>query len=246
MVQVQVGDVTHDVKVMVPANRTRDSLVVLLHGGNGDAAKILRQTGYGARSEQAGFVVAMPEGQATDGKLKWNSGKLDLKEPRNDVALLDGLARVARDEGCVTRVGAIGFSNGAQMANRWACEGTQVDAIVVSAGGLMVPRSQCRDRSVPVLSYVGEKDPAFQKSPTEHKRLPSIKESCAGWRDHLQCGDEPRSVDRVGKATCRAFEGRAAMRECVVKGMGHQFPSEKAAGFDASTDSWRWLQAQGL
>ncbi len=188
-------------------------------------------------------MLALPEGilQPDKGKKKWNSGKAELVAARDDVGFLDALSSVARERGCIEEVAAVGFSNGAQMAQRWGCEGNGLDAVVAAAGGLLVPSDRCTDRSVAVLAYSGALDDALDNSPTPHRDLPSIRETCEFWRTHNHCVGAPKRVE-IGRTTCESWTGDAPLRLCVTAGMGHGFPKSEDGGVEGATDSWAWLQ----
>jgi poly(3-hydroxybutyrate) depolymerase len=246
-IEIAVDGKTYEVPIRVPRNRTSDTLIVLLHGGNGDAQKVLKQTDFGPFADEFGIALAIPEADVQpdrDNKRKWNSGKAPFPNGRNDTKFLDAIAAEARKDGCLSKVAGIGFSNGAQMVNRWACEGSEVDAVVAVAGGLLVPPSTCTDRSIPVLLYVGANDEAFQGSPSKHAKLPSIVDSVAAWRKKNSCTEEVAASLDVNATTCRTWNGDAPVRFCVTKGMGHAYPTNKnGRTIHATRDAWTWLEA---
>ena len=246
-IEVSVDGKSYPVTIRIPRDRTSDTLVMLLHGGNGNVQKVLKQTGYPEFSEKHGVALAIPEGDVQvdlDGKKKWNSGKRPFPNGRNDTKFLDAIASKARENGCMKKVAAIGFSNGAQMVNRWACEGQELDAAVGVAGGLLVPPNTCTGRAVPVLLYVGSNDDAYDGSPSSHAELPSILDSVAAWRKNNQCQEESVAALDVRSTSCRTWEGKAPVRFCLTKGMGHGYPINKnGRTINATEDSWEWIQA---
>ena len=244
--QVDFRDETIPVEVYLPKTAGPHRMAVLLHGGNQGANAIKRRTLYDELAAERGFVVAVPEGHELEGRgHKWNTGKWDEVKDRNDSAFLDALAQQARDQLCVKEVLAIGFSSGAQMANRWACEGQNVDATAFSAGALLVGHDTCSQRRVPILSFVGTKDDVFHGSTREDRPdFPSGPESAARWAAQRGCTGEPKT-SKVGEAECQSWKA-CAVRHCNVVGMGHDWPGgrEKDAwGFDATPDSWEWFTA---
>ncbi len=104
-------------------------LVVVLHGGGGNAPGAVDMTGFSEKADKEGFVVVYPNGS---GRLKnrlltWNSGNCcgyALDSSADNV----GFIRVLIDELEKTRaidpkrVYATGMSNGGMMTYRLACE----------------------------------------------------------------------------------------------------------------------------
>ena len=137
------------------------TLVVVLHGGLGNAARIAgRQSESGlnmdAVADRDGFIVAYLNGTPVtrfmgDRMLGWNAGggccgqsaQNDIDDVRyiqGAVGDLAGRYGVERD-----RVFAIGHSNGAMMAQRLACETTVFAAVVAISGPLNLDIARCPD-----------------------------------------------------------------------------------------------------
>jgi polyhydroxybutyrate depolymerase len=114
-------------------------LVVLLHGGGGTAAQILRHTRFAELAASEGFVLVAPQGE----NRSWNDGRVysASRESRADDvgfirAVLADLARqgVAFDR---DRVFATGISNGGFMSQRLACEAADAFLGIVSVTAQM-------------------------------------------------------------------------------------------------------------
>jgi polyhydroxybutyrate depolymerase len=144
----------------LPASGTR-ALVVVLHGGLGNAARIAgRQSESGlnmdAVADRDGFIVAYLNGTPVtrfmgDRMLGWNAGGgccgLSAQNDIDDVRYIQGAVGdligrygIERD-----RVFAIGHSNGAMMAQRLACESTLLSAAVAISGPLNLDIARCPD-----------------------------------------------------------------------------------------------------
>jgi polyhydroxybutyrate depolymerase len=141
-------------------------LVVLLHGYTADGERQAAYFGLPAEADKAGFLLATPNGtrdlmgnrfwNATDACCDWFHTGVD------DVAYIDAVideitARYAVDP---ARVFVVGHSNGAFMANRYACDrSNRVAAIVALAGMQWKDQSHCRPTSpVSVLHVHGRND----------------------------------------------------------------------------------------
>jgi polyhydroxybutyrate depolymerase len=100
-------------------------LVLVLHGGGGDAAIAEKTTGFTAKAQREGFIVVYPEGSGrlANHLLTWNAGHCcgqAMLRGVDDVgfvrALVDRLvADYPVDE---RRIYATGMSNGGMMAHR--------------------------------------------------------------------------------------------------------------------------------
>jgi polyhydroxybutyrate depolymerase len=170
----------------LPATGAR-ALVVVLHGGLGNAQRIAsRQAESGlnmdAVAEQNGFVVAYLNGTPVTRNLGsrflgWNAGGgccgLSAQNNVDDVAYISGAiddlaARYGIDR---ARVYGIGHSNGAMMTQRLLCETSLYAAGVSISGPLNLETSRCPaargrrvlsihgadDQNVPVAGGVGTK-----------------------------------------------------------------------------------------
>ncbi|MGM9486632.1 extracellular catalytic domain type 1 short-chain-length polyhydroxyalkanoate depolymerase [Ideonella sp. YS5] len=122
------GQQRHYVVRLPPGARApgeRLPLVLVLHGGGGDAAIAEKTTGFTAKGQREGFIVVYPEGSGrlANHLLTWNAGHccgLAMQRGVDDVgfirALIDKLvADYPVDE---RRLYATGMSNGGMMAHR--------------------------------------------------------------------------------------------------------------------------------
>ncbi len=153
---------TYHVHVSNPGTRLPPKPIVLnFHGWGGTATQQAQMTGMDLAADDNGFIAIHPNG--TNAMQAWNAGACcppNAAVTADDVgftaAILDDVsARI-----CVNRrkVYATGFSNGAFMAYRLACElANRITAIAPVAGVLGVPT--CNPvRAVPVGHFHGMLD----------------------------------------------------------------------------------------
>jgi polyhydroxybutyrate depolymerase len=153
--------------VFVPARIEKNTaLLLVLHGSGGDASQMRRYTGYEFErlADEHGFIVAYPEGFGgywNDARKKGNfpAKKLGV----DDVSFLRDLAQHFRATRGVTRVFAVGYSNGGHMCFRLALEAPDlVDGIAVF-GANMPTDDNCVCspimRPIPALIVNGTRDP---------------------------------------------------------------------------------------
>ena len=103
----------------------RVPLVLVLHGGGGNAANAERMTGFSGKADSEGFIVAYPEGTSRfrDRLLTWNAGHCCGYAMLNRVddtgfirTLIDTLIKDYPVD--PQRVYVAGMSNGSMMAHR--------------------------------------------------------------------------------------------------------------------------------
>jgi polyhydroxybutyrate depolymerase len=122
----------------------RVALVLVLHGGGGNAANAEATTGFTEKAEREGFIVVYPEGSSRFmGKLlTWNAGHCCGYAMNNRVddvgfisALIDTL--IANYPIDPKRIYATGISNGAMMSHRLGIElSNKIAAIAPVVGAL--------------------------------------------------------------------------------------------------------------
>jgi polyhydroxybutyrate depolymerase len=118
--------------VFVPQSVTQRGglapLVMVLHGGGGNADNAERMTGFSDEAEKEGFIVVYPEGTGRFGKmLTWNAGHCcgyAMKNRVDDVGFISAMIdKLIRDYPVDTRrIYATGMSNGGMMTHRLGIE----------------------------------------------------------------------------------------------------------------------------
>lgn len=241
-------------------------LVLVLHGGIGTGRYIQKQSRMDLVANRNGFIAVYPDGL----HRTWNAGTCCEEAMRSnidDVKFVDDLltalqARLAVD---ARRVYATGFSNGAMLAHRLACElPKRFAAIAPVSGVIMVPECPSPN-GVSVMVIHGTADPRSpwagglaDKDPTKGTR-----DSIPTTMDRLQrrygCVGEPRVSFQRGAVTCT---NRPQCREdvevklCRIEGGGHQWPGGEAVWPDrlgpmntdisASELMWQFFQRHTL
>jgi polyhydroxybutyrate depolymerase len=118
------------------------ALVVVLHGGGGNADAIEETTGFTDLAEEEGFIVVYPNGTGRFPRrlLTWNSGYIDVWASANEVddtgfitALVDRLGELYSIDPDMIFV--TGISNGAMMAYRLVAEHPDVFSAVGAVAG---------------------------------------------------------------------------------------------------------------
>lgn len=145
-----------------PATRP---LVIVLHGGGGNAANAERMTGFTEKGRREGFFVVYPEGSSRFGDklLTWNAGHCCAYAMDNDVddvgfirALIEELT--ARHPIDPRRVYVTGMSNGAMMSHRVGIELSDRVAAIAPVVGTLFGDEPPAAGPVPALMINGMLD----------------------------------------------------------------------------------------
>jgi polyhydroxybutyrate depolymerase len=165
---LEVGGQTRTYRLYTPPGFGRESpapLVLVLHGGGGDGAKMERLTAFSALAQREKFLVVYPDAMYRN----WNDGRGAAvsrvhRERIDDLGfiatLLDALTREYHID--ASRVFATGISNGAIFSHFLAAQlSSRIAAIAPVAGGIADPFYQrfSPDRPVSVLILQGTADP---------------------------------------------------------------------------------------
>jgi len=240
------GGITRSYVVRVPVKQapsgTRMPLVLVLHGGGGNAANAERMTGFTEKAQKEGFIVVYPEGT---GRLKtmlltWNAGHCcgyAMNQKMDDVgfmrALIDKLVQTYPVD--TARIYATGMSNGGMMTHRLGIELSDrlaaIAPVVATVFGdeekpahpvsaLMI--NGMLDKNVPHAGGAagGRGADAWDGSPTR----PAL-EQAAFWAKADGCIDGPIEDDN-SRRTLRRYQCPAgrAVELALVKDNGHAWP----------------------
>ena len=229
------------------ASRGRGALppvLIVLHGGGGQARQIMAFTRFNSIAEREGFVVLYPQGLDRG----WNDGRefQGRDTNRDDVGFLLAMVNDVERQGIRldrAAVAVTGISNGGFMAMRMACDAAG-EIVGIAAVAATMPEeigTRCRPaRPVPVLVINGTDDPlvpyqggvvrAFGRN---RGVIWSTERTVEFWAGVNGCSGAARSValpDRDpsdGTMTIRHdYQGcpRAPVTLLEVKGGGHTWP----------------------
>jgi polyhydroxybutyrate depolymerase len=147
-------------------NKTKMSLVIVLHGGGGNAENIMTMTDFSTKSDAAGFIVVYPNGTSrfnNDKLLTWNAGNCcgyALDNNVDDVAFIRALidellSRLAVDP---ARIYATGMSNGGMMCYLLGCQLSDKIAAIAPVAGAMGMDNCYPTQPVSVIIFHGTAD----------------------------------------------------------------------------------------
>jgi len=121
------------------------SLVIVLHGGGGNARFTAEMTGMSVKADTAGFIAVYPNGTGPLGDeriLTWNAGNCcgyALDNNIDDVGFIRELINKLESKLAIdtARIYATGISNGGMMSYRLACELADKIAAIAPVAGAM-------------------------------------------------------------------------------------------------------------
>ena len=165
---VDVAGAARTYKIHVPAelgSDVRAPLVVVLHGGGGNADAIAENSGMSPKADREKFIVAYPQGVGRQaGAYTWNASHccaFAMTEHAPDVEfigkLLDDIERLHRVDS--KKIYITGMSNGGMMAYRIL--GAMADRIAAAGivAGAMFADQPKPSRPVAMVMFHGSADP---------------------------------------------------------------------------------------
>lgn len=247
--QLTVGGVDRQYLLHLPAGYTSANqsypLLLVLHGGAGNAHQFQDQTHFNALADAEGFIVAYPDGVGLFEMSfhVWNSGHIasPFGELADDVTFLANLVThlITRYAVNTSRVYVTGHSNGAMMTYRMAAEHPELFAAVAPVSGTIggkaspeAPPYQIPAPATPVsvVHVHGEQDrnvkytggypeSGFQEG--VRWDLP-VNESIAFWVAQNQCDPTPvTEPSSTGAITLDRYAGSPCGAEVVLVSLQH-------------------------
>ena len=248
--QVDVDGVGRRWTIVVPAGTPVSSVMVVLHGVGGRGAD-MRSAGFEPLAAGKGVVLAYPD--ALGGA--WNDGRPGADPvvpgaPIDDSRFLrtvidETVARTGADAG---RVAVVGFSAGAVMASRLACDiSDRVSAMALIAGtaGQGFERSCRPSRPVAVMMAAGMNDAVVPYAggrianwgTRRRGYLAGVEELFTFWRAQNGCAAVQTAGGEARATDCRSGNPVVRYR---VSGAAHEW--YRAPRFDTTNLVWDFVQ----
>ena len=233
-----LGDRTYLLHVPAGLTGPEVPLLLSLHGAGSSGSQDEQFTGWSGFARSRGFIVAYPNARDSTGRL-WDP----YAAGSADVAFLRDVVRDISARWCVNprRVHADGWSNGAVMSQRAACDAADLFASVTSyAGGtptLNGTAAPCRpSRPISVGLIAGMLDPVYA----------GLAANASEWRRYDACSSAAaRTTDTYGTTDTWSC---AAGTRVFARGLfasSHEWPYG-AAGADQRNRMWAFFEANPL
>lgn len=212
------------------------ALVVVMHGYSGSATGIAEYSGMNAIAEEAGFIVAYPQGTVDqEGNAFFNVGYAfhqdvavdDVDFVRRMVAELSTKHAIDSEH-----IFATGMSNGGEMSYLLACRASALFRAVAPVAGSMVGFSlqDCNPKHpVPMLAISGTDDPVTLYA--------GDLENAGGWGKYLGQDDTIAYWVRKHGLEQHTSEALANTHKPLFTGDSHII-RERYFGQDQTTEVW--------
>ena len=211
-------------------------LVLAYHGITLNAQEMMRISGFSAQADKDNFLVAYPEGSGT--KQSWNGGECcgeAMLKKVDDVgftrAMIEDVAKLVNVDH--SRIYATGFSNGAIMVYRLACD--LADLIVAIGPVAAAPAiSSCNpSQPVSVIHFHGDADrlnPYEGGSRSGGSDFMSVEASIDQWVGLNSCPTQAQET-QSGNIIHRIYapcQQNSAMELYKILGGEHAWPGGEA------------------
>ena len=266
--QLEHGDRTRTYVVRRPANLPRDAklpVIIVLHGGGGNAANAERMSGLTPFAHARGVMVVYPNGQAAGNAstLTRNAGRCCAYAMRNNVDDVGFLSKmidqlVEKEGADPKRIYVTGMSNGGMMSHRVAVEaGEKLAGAAPIAGALNSPLQ--KGPPVPIIMIHGTADEHVLLAGGQPKQTlagpridRSMQDGIDFWRERNQASATPQTKTE-GRLTLTTYPGKNPVATAIIEGEGHTWPGGRAGsprgdrpGSDVSANELMWAFFSGL
>jgi polyhydroxybutyrate depolymerase len=240
---IRVGGLQRTYAVHLPNGREPagpSALVVVFHGGGGNAANAARMTGMDAKADREGFIVAYPNGTGprADILLTWNAWRCcgpALDRNVDDIAFVRAMVQAISREHAIDprRIYATGMSNGGMLAYRVGCEAADVFAAIAPVAGALDTEDCKPVERVSVIAFHGLADQhvpfeggAPRTSFDRHARVDnSVQYAMDFWKRRNGCEAKPASSTKGHvRHDAYACAGGTAVELYAIEGQGHAWP----------------------
>lgn len=199
-------------RILVPSTYTQSKVIPLVLDFHGTSSSPNNQAGLSAfelLGEREGFMVVTPAAKyiPEGGRVTWNVDKHDSGV--DDVAFIRQLIAHLKQHYSIdpARVYATGFSGGARMSSRIACDLTDTIAAIGPVAGVRYPEDCKPSRPVPIITFHGKKDRInhyqHQDNSPIYWRM-GVEEALEGWIKNNHCekpANEQAVTDEVTKVS---------------------------------------------
>ena len=259
--------ITHDGKtrtyqVHLPLSYTTHDefpLVIVLHGGGGNAEQMQEHGGMNKKADDEGFIVVYPDGTGVlkDRLLTWNAGYCCANAYENNIddvgfirALIEKLEQTLHIDS--NRIYVTGISNGAMLAYTIGSELSDLIAAIAPVAGSIggnatedSPRWIIPDPTYPVavIAFHGMEDkrvpyeggiPTASLTWGAYSYL-SVNDSISFWVEQNNCSTTPQTtVSESGNIIINTYTAQGTNADVVLYTIidgGHAWPGGDIGGF---------------
>jgi polyhydroxybutyrate depolymerase len=232
---LKVGDLDRSYLLHIPPGMDASlpvPVVFAFHGYSGDATNI-QTYGFNDTADKKGFVLVAPFGTGATGGLSWNAGACCGAASAGNVDEAAFIRAILTDLGTLVkvdpkRVYATGFSNGAFLSYRLACEMSDTFSAVAPVSGNLI-YSPCQPQQpVSVIHIHGLADTVVPFSGAGDSMGSSGELSVAAWVQLDGCNPTPQVETQMNIITHTTYTGcqsASGVELYTIDKLGHSWPS---------------------
>ncbi len=214
------------------------ALVFVFHGLSETASLIQQASGFNDISDKGGFIVVYPNGSGTGSGQSWNATGCCGYAIQNNVDDQAFIRQIITDAGTLTKIDpkqiyATGFSNGALLSYRLACEMSDTFAAVAPVAGVLISDPCQPTQPVAVIDFHGLTDNVVPYAgggvvPGSGQPFPPVEQSIATWASLDGCPDSPQIEQGAvfTRSSYGACQKGSSVELYAIKGIGHSWPSQ--------------------
>jgi polyhydroxybutyrate depolymerase len=226
-------------------------VVFVFHGWRNTASSF-QPVGLKELADANGFLLVTPNGSGPGDDISWNAGGCCGSAAEDTVDEAAFVRQMLSDLGTLAtldprRIYAAGFSNGAMLVYRLACEMADTFAAVAPVAGTLF-YSPCQpEEPVSVVHVHGLGDtivPYAGGGDLISGGFPPVEQSIATWAQLDGCSSAAQVEQQAGDITHTAYpscQAGSAVELYTVQVLGHGWPS--AAEFPAAEVIWDFFAA---
>lgn len=259
---IEDGSVVREFILHVPSSYNSNTpcpLIINFHGYGGCASKFSKEVGdLNSVANSESFIVAYPQAIVREkGAAYWDPGDNESQNiEENDVYFTEQLILHISDEYNVdlSRVYAIGYSNGGMMAYGLACSGGNFISAIGIMSGIMLPGSCSPDEYTSVIHFHGFSDEVLPYK--GNKNYQSVSEMVNFWLNHnsIQATSLVTTALNDGYVLRESYEGGKentaislyTVHELNGKAGGHEWFTGDIDGNSPNEILWDFLSAYSL
>ncbi len=192
---IKIADDQRKYRLFLPAAYSANNaypLVINFHGTNGHPDKQAELSEFEKLAEIENFIVVSPLAlfkRETDGPITWN---VNLKKGPDDVLFIRQLITSLKQQFSIeeTRIFATGFSGGARMSSRLACDLSSIIAAIGPVAGIRYPKDCKPSRGVATITFHGKKDRVnhyYLRSDSPIYWNMGVEDAVSAWVENNQC-----------------------------------------------------------
>lgn len=210
-------------------------LVFNFHGSGSDPQIQEALSEFINLAEQHNFIVVFPTGVFTNSvsSKSWNAnveeGVDDVQFVRDMIEAVASVSNLDRN-----RIYTTGFSGGARISSRLACELSDVLAAAAPVAGIQYPDDCLLKRAIPILTFHGKADLINQYTVSGNSRAywrMGVETAIDKWRQANGCSFDNDKVilsTQITKFTWTDCEEATPIQFYMIDEAGHTWPGSEA------------------